>query len=264
MTDHHPAPSHLIQRLIYQWQVFLVALAFFTRIPVPKNTPFSKERLNKANRYFALVGLVVGGVSALVFYGTSHYFTQDIAAGLAIAASVLLTGAFHEDGFSDVCDGFGGGWDVAKKLEIMKDSRLGTYGASGLFLMLGLKWMALSHIAYPVTALIVMHVVSRATAASMIFSYPYVRPDQTSKVKPLANEQSRADLAILIMTAVVVILALLPAYTAPLVIAALICRQLCGIWFTRQIGGYTGDCLGAAQQVTELVGYLVLIAISNS
>ncbi len=264
MTDHHPAPSNLIQRLIYQWQVFLVALAFFTRIPVPKNTPFSKERLNKANRYFAVVGLIVGGISGLVFYGASFFFTQTIAAGLAIAASVLLTGAFHEDGFADVCDGFGGGWDTEKKLDIMKDSRLGTYGATGLFLMLGLKWMALSQIAYPVAALIVMHVVSRATAASMIFSYPYVRLDQTSKVKPLANEQSRVDLLLLIVTAVFVILSLLPAYTAPLIIAALVCRQLCGIWFTRQIGGYTGDCLGAAQQVTELVGYFVIIAISNA
>ncbi|UTV29295.1 adenosylcobinamide-GDP ribazoletransferase [Photobacterium atrarenae] len=246
--------------------MFLVALAFFTRIPIPASTPYSPERLNQANRYFGVVGIIVGGITAAIYLVAQLAFPPPIAVGLTMIASLLLTGAFHEDGLADVFDGFGGGWTPAQKLTIMKDSRLGTYGAAALIMMLGLKWLTLSTLAessnyLPALALLVMHTLSRICAASLIFSYPYVRADAQSKVKPLANQQSQQDLWVLIVTGLIILL-LLPLTSAlALMTAIALIRWGCGRWFVRQLGGYTGDCLGAAQQISELTGYLVLLAL---
>ena len=115
--------------------LLLVALMFFTRIPMPRWVPFDEARLNGASRYFPLVGLLVGAVAALVYGVAVNLWSPALALVLATAATVLLTGAFHEDGFADVCDGFGGGWDREQVLSIMKDSRIGTYGTVGLGLL---------------------------------------------------------------------------------------------------------------------------------
>ncbi|MGF1698861.1 adenosylcobinamide-GDP ribazoletransferase [Photobacterium makurazakiensis] len=252
-----------------QWQIFLVALAFFTRIPIPDNIPYSSERLNQANRYFALVGTLIGVLTALLFLLMQSVFPLTIAIVMSMAFSLLLTGAFHEDGLADVFDGFGGGWNPEQKLDIMKDSRLGTYGASALFIALGLKWATLSAIAshsVTLTALsfVAMHTLSRAVAASLIFSYPYVRLDEQSKVKPLANEQSQYDLWVLILTSLIILL-LLPLNTALcLMVVLAIVRTGCGRWFNKQLGGYTGDCLGATQQLSEIAGYLIILATVTS
>ncbi|GHA60200.1 adenosylcobinamide-GDP ribazoletransferase [Photobacterium aphoticum] len=249
-----------------QWQIFLVALAFFTRIPIPADTPYSPDRLNQANRYFALVGIVVGLISAVAFWLAHCLFPAPIAVLIAMATSLLVTGAFHEDGLADVFDGFGGGWEPAQKLDIMKDSRLGTYGAAALFVALAMKWASLTALAdvnpmYTVIALISLHGLSRAVAASLIVSYPYVRLDEQSKVKPLANQQSPQDLWVLIFTSLIILLFLPLSVAVALTVVLLLVRTLCGRWFQRQLGGYTGDCLGAAQQIAELCGYLVLLTM---
>ena len=248
-----------------QWQVFLVALAFFTRIPIPKSTPYSPERLNQANRYFGAVGIIIGLLTALIYWVFVQIFPIELAVAAAIICGLLLTGAFHEDGLADVFDGFGGGWSVEQKLNIMKDSRLGTYGASALVMMLGCRWavlIALSKIdiLLPVGLLIVMHTLSRICAASLIFSYPYVRADQDSKVKPLANQQSQHDLWVLIATGLIILLLLPLEMAISLTLVLFVVRWLCGKWFQQQLGGYTGDCLGATQQIAELMGYLTLLA----
>ncbi|WP_299014306.1 adenosylcobinamide-GDP ribazoletransferase [uncultured Photobacterium sp.] len=249
-----------------QWQIFLVALAFFTRIPIPSDAPYSPQRLNQANRYFGVVGTIVGVISAIIYLATLTLFPPSIAVALAMIGSLLITGAFHEDGLADTFDGFGGGWKPEQKLEIMKDSRLGTYGACALVMVLGMKWITLTAIGdinpwLPTTALVVMHTLSRVCAASLIFAYPYVRADQHSKVKPLANHQSLHDLWVLIVTGLIILL-LLPLKTTLILIAVLlVTRSLCGKWFERQLGGYTGDCLGAAQQLCELTGYMTLLAL---
>ncbi|MGR5140925.1 adenosylcobinamide-GDP ribazoletransferase [Photobacterium sp. DNB23_23_1] len=249
-----------------QVQIFLIALAFFTRIPIPADTPYSPELLNKANRYFALVGLVVGLASAISFWLSQLILPVSVAVIIAMAVSLLLTGAFHEDGLADVFDGFGGGWQPEQKLEIMKDSRLGTYGASALFVVLAIKWSSLTALAeispaLTTLALLCLHGLSRAAAASLIFSYPYVRLDEQSKVKPLANQQSQQDLWVLIITSFFILL-LFPLPMALLLAAAqLLIRYVCGRWFTQQLGGYTGDCLGACQQLAEVTGYLVILAM---
>ncbi|MGF1876233.1 adenosylcobinamide-GDP ribazoletransferase [Photobacterium frigidiphilum] len=248
-----------------QWQVFLVALAFFTRIPIPKSTPYSSERLNQANRYFGVVGTIIGLLTAIVYWISVQVFPIELAVAAAIICGLLLTGAFHEDGLADVFDGFGGGWSVEQKLNIMKDSRLGTYGASALVMMLGCRWAVLIALAkidilLPVGLLIVMHTLSRICAASLIFSYPYVRADQDSKVKPLANQQSQHDLWVLIATGLIILLLLPLEMAISLTLVLFVVRWLCGKWFQQQLGGYTGDCLGATQQIAELMGYLTLLA----
>ncbi|WP_084419140.1 adenosylcobinamide-GDP ribazoletransferase [Photobacterium sp. J15] len=249
-----------------QWQIFLVALAFFTRIPIPADTPYSPQRLNKANRYFGAVGLIVGLISAAVYLTALIVLPPAIAVALAMVSSLLITGAFHEDGLADVFDGFGGGWQPEQKLAIMKDSRIGTYGSCALVMALGLKWLALSSAAevdvwLPAQFFIIGHTLSRICAASLIFSYPYVRADQQSKVKPLANQQSLHDLWVLIATGLIILL-ILPLESACMLTAILLLtRFLCGKWFNQQLGGYTGDCLGAAQQICEIAGYMTLLAL---
>ncbi|MBY5945468.1 adenosylcobinamide-GDP ribazoletransferase [Photobacterium rosenbergii] len=258
--------SLTLPALKQQGHIFLIALAFFTRIPIPADTPYSAELLNKANRYFALVGLIVGLISAVSFWLAHLVLPVSVAVLIAMATSLLVTGAFHEDGLADVFDGFGGGWQPEQKLEIMKDSRLGTYGAAALFVVLAIKWSSLTALAeispaFTALALFCLHGLSRAVAASLIFSYPYVRLDEQSKVKPLANEQSQQDLWVLIITSFFILLFLPLPMAFILTTALLLVRYACGRWFTRQLGGYTGDCLGACQQLAEITGYLIILAM---
>ncbi|QYK03211.1 adenosylcobinamide-GDP ribazoletransferase [Shewanella psychrotolerans] len=254
--------------MIKELQLFFIAMGFFTRIPMPKWVEVNSERLNQASRYFGAVGIVVGGISALVYVIASELFPSSIAIVLAMIASVLTTGGFHEDGLADTADGFGGGWTLQDKLTIMKDSRVGTYGVLALVFALLLKFVLLSEIALyaphlVVSALIVSHCLSRVLAASLIFSEPYVREDASSKSKPLAQSQTINELAILLITGALALW--ISRITAALGLCALllVLRYLL-IWgFRRQIGGYTGDTLGAAQQVSELSVYLFILALAS-
>ncbi|MBV7314746.1 adenosylcobinamide-GDP ribazoletransferase [Shewanella sp. NIFS-20-20] len=253
--------------LIQQWQLFLIAIGFFTRIPVPQSIQHDSEKLNRASRYFGVVGLVIAGVCALVMCGLAQLLPLSLAVVISMIVSVLLTGAFHEDGLADSADGFGGGWQVSDKLAIMKDSRLGTYGAVTLMLILLLKWQALLLIAEQsltavALALVLAHGLSRVLAATIIFSETYVRDE--GKSKPLANQQQAQDLAILLVTAAGLMLWLLGCGQALgsvlwLILSLVVTRQALVYWFRRQIGGYTGDTLGAAQQISEVLVYLVLL-----
>lgn len=252
-------------KLRQEFELFLIALSFFTRIPVLCKIDYSAEKLNQANRYFGAVGLVVGLISAAAYCLSNLFLPDSLSAGIAILMGLWLTGAFHEDGLADVFDGFGGAWDPKRKLEIMKDSRIGTYGTLALVTIIGFKWFALQEVSHPAIALIVMHTISRVGAASIICALPYVQADKDSKVKPLANVQTLFDIKVLSLTAAVVLLLLLPlAYAVAVFLSALLIRRLCIIWFKRHLGGYTGDCLGAAQQLIEITGYLVLVALTVS
>ena len=117
-----------------QWHLFCLALSFFSRIPVPASTPYSPELLNQSSRYLSLVGLLLGALQALVLLATAQLLPFSIAVLLALMAGLVLTGAFHEDGLADTADGLGGGLSLERKLEIMKDSRVGTYGLVALLL----------------------------------------------------------------------------------------------------------------------------------
>ncbi len=244
---------------------FLTAILFFTRIPCPKWVNHSAEILNKSNRYFSLVGIIVGAISASIYLAAKFIFTEEIAIILSMVASVWTTGAFHEDGFADTCDGFGGGWTKEKILIIMKDSRLGTFGVIGLFSILILKFSSLntlSNLNINVPLLLISgHAISRFTATLLLYTHAYVRDIDSSKIKPTTTQMSTKSLLISAFFGMAplfffcnywVFLSLLPLCITYLYLAS---------FFKKWIGGQTGDCAGALQQVAEVVFYLSLITL---
>ncbi len=241
-------------------ELFLLALGYLTRLPVPASLAFDDARLARAARYFPLVGLVVGAVTAAAFWLSFQLFADKwLALLLSMALGVLLTGGFHEDGFADCCDGFGGGWQPDQVLAIMKDSRLGSYGALGLGLMLATKLAALAALplALVPAALLLAHVASRLLAVSLM-SLPYVR--EGGKAAPVAQALNAGALAL-------ATLPLLPAlwlFDWQVLLAAaaalLVLRWRYAAYLRRRLGGYTGDCLGAAQQLGEVLVYLAVLA----
>ena len=245
-------------------EYFFAALRFFTRLPVPAWVGHSADQLNGAARYFPLVGIVVGAIGAATTRAAALVLPLSLALVAGMAATLLATGAFHEDGFADAVDGFGGGWNREQVLAIMKDSRLGSYGAVGVALLLLAKWNALLELPEDalLAAIVAGHAVSRLASSSLIYSMEYVRDE--GKSKPLAERMGIGEL----LTGGV--FGLLPCLLLPyretllaLLLVALI-TWLAGRYFRRRIGGYTGDCLGAAQQATELAFYVGLLAQWNS
>jgi adenosylcobinamide-GDP ribazoletransferase len=247
-----------------QLKIFFTSLMFFTRIPCPKWVDHSEEYLNKANMYFPFIGWIVGGSSALIFWASSFLFPLSISVIFSIITSILITGAFHEDGFADVCDGFGGGWTKLKILEIMKDSRVGSYGVIGMILMLGTKFTALNQMNLHIipAAMIAGHSISRFAAASVIFTHSYCRENEDSKAKPLAKKMTVTELIIAAIFGFLPLLFLWNYIFLFAVIPVFFVRLYLTHFFEKWIGGYTGDCLGAIQQVTEVVFYLSIGLIS--
>jgi adenosylcobinamide-GDP ribazoletransferase len=128
-----------------EWQIFLTALSFYTRIPIRIDHPDS-DHLNESIKYFPIIGFLTGSLFFVSYIFLSHAFGSDLGILFALLTGILLTGALHEDGFADVCDGFGGGWTKPKILEIMKDSRVGTYGLIGLIFLLLIKFFAIKQL----------------------------------------------------------------------------------------------------------------------
>ncbi|QHT71070.1 adenosylcobinamide-GDP ribazoletransferase [Rhodocytophaga rosea] len=259
-----------MKELLYQEvRIFFTALMFYTRIPCPSFADHKEEYLNKATRYFPFIGFIVASLSFAAFAGAQYLFSSELSVLISIIVSVFTTGAFHEDGFADTCDGFGGGWTKEKILNIMKDSRIGTYGVVGLVLILGVKFFALLDISNKVGLptfglyLVCGHVLSRFFSILIIRLLPYSREDASSKVKPIAKGISATDLMVAsLFTAVplVILVFLHPLFL--LVILPLLLTTLYLKWyFNKWIGGYTGDCLGATQQVNEVIFYLSILSI---
>ncbi len=240
---------------------FFAAVRFFTRLPVPAWVGHSQDQLDHAVRYLSIVGLIVGALGALATWLAAWVLPLSLAVLLGMATTLLVTGAFHEDGFADSCDGFGGGWDKAHVLTIMKDSRLGSYGAIGIMLLLLAKWNALMELEdWLLFSLLAAHASSRAAASTLIYALDYVR-DEDSKAKPLARRMTFAELAVVLLFGLVPCL-LLPWQNA---LCALLLQGLV-VWAwarysVRRIGGYTGDVLGASQQLGELAFYCGLLCV---
>ena len=243
-------------------EYFLGAVRFFTRLPVPAWVGHSAEALNHSARYFPAVGLIVGGIGALVYLAALEFWPQPVAVLLSMAATIYATGAFHEDGLSDAVDGLGGGWDKQRILEIMKDSRVGSFGVAALWLALTGKFALLAALdaALVPWALVAGHAVSRFCSTVLLATMDYVREDLLSKAKPLATRLSPGAFAVAAGFAIAGLLPL-PWDKA---LAGCVLAVLASAWFAakfrRWLGGYTGDCLGAVQQVAEVAFYLGLLA----
>ena len=240
--------------------IFLLTVQFLTRLPVRDASLYTEARMAAIPRYFPAVGLLVGALMAGVWFLASLALPPVLAAILTVAFGLMLTGAFHEDGFADACDGLGGGTDRARALEIMRDSRLGTYGAAGLGLMLGARVAALAALplwAVPV-ALVAGQALSRASAVAAIANSNYARDHGTAK--PVQEGVDRTSLTMALASATL-IAALAATLIGPLAMLAGLALMALGhlamrAAYERKLGGYTGDCLGGVQQCSE-IGFLL-------
>lgn len=255
--------------------IFFTALMFYTRIPCPKNIDHNPEYLNKATRYFSLIGWIVGAVAFGAFWLFDYLIGSEIAVLISMVVSILVTGAFHEDGFADVCDGFGGGWTKEKILLIMKDSAIGAYGAIAVVLLLLTKLMSVSgllkitggsNLNLPIIYFLIFvtaHALSRLAAISIMFTHEYSRDDATSKSKPIAKSFTWREVLGAFFFGLVPLFALsyFQWQFILVLIPVFLMRIYLARYFQKWIDGYTGDCLGATQQVCEVVFYLSAIAI---
>jgi adenosylcobinamide-GDP ribazoletransferase len=249
-----------------QIRLFFIALQFFTRLPIPAWVGFESSWLQHASRYFPLVGCVVAAIAAAVYWVAALLLPAPVAAVLSTAASIYATGAFHEDGFADTCDGLGGGMTRERVLEIMKDSRVGAYGAIGIVCMLAAKLSTLAMLPprVAIAALFMAHPLSRLAATSLIWKLDYVRGE--GKAKPLAQQMTTVEFSIATASALLPAVLLLATGYASLaaVLGAVAAALAAALWlgrkFVRRLGGYTGDCLGAVQQVAEALIYMAVLA----
>ncbi|UGV27573.1 adenosylcobinamide-GDP ribazoletransferase [Rhodopseudomonas boonkerdii] len=243
----------------------LNAIRFLTVLPTPRSdgTP-APDWLARAMKYFPLVGAGIGLASASVFVVGCQIWSPLIGAILAIAASMVLTSALHEDGLADTIDAFGGGWTVEKRLAIMKDSRIGTYGALALGIGCALRITALTML--PIwtgaTALIAMHAAARAMPAFVMNRLAYSGDTAAMKVSYIETPVRSEEMAFLLVTAALAAIPLalisFKSVVIGLLLGGLLGAMLAG-WAKRAIGGYTGDVLGAIEQLFE-IGFLLGIA----
>jgi adenosylcobinamide-GDP ribazoletransferase len=252
-----------------QLHIFFTALMFLTRIPVPRWVHHSHHALQQSARYFSLVGLLVGSIGAITWLLALEWFSIPTAIVLSMLATLLTTGAFHEDGFADCCDAFGGGWTKEKILTIMKDSRLGTFGVAGLFFILALKGLLLFELSVRFSPqmlallLITAHAISRFMPVTIMQQYPYVQDIDASKSKPLADRKLTVPELLTCALFGLMGFAWLPLYCLWALPLMLVARWYAGRYFYKWIGGYTGDCLGATQQVTEICFYAGILIASR-
>lgn len=251
-------------------EYFFAALRFLTRLPVPAWVGHSSEQLNHAARYFTLVGIVVGLIGGGVTWLAAQALPTTLAILLGMAATLLATGAFHEDGFSDSVDGFGGGWEKLRILEIMKDSRVGSFGAIAITMILLTKFVALKELLPRlgldglVAALVAGHALSRLASTSLLCLLDYVREDELAKSKPLARKLSAGEWSCAALFGFAPLAVLLAMDVAPAKVFAALALVVATTFYakrylTKHLGGYTGDCLGATQQVAEVAIYLGLL-----
>lgn len=235
----------------------LAAFTLFTRLPAWRLRRIPPESFSRAVNWWPVVGLVTGGLAAGVLWCAAAIFPPMAATVLALGARALFTGAFHEDGLGDFFDGFCGGRTPERTLEIMKDSRTGSYGVVGLILYFALAVALLS--ALPVrTAVTVVFVgdpLSKAVAAQLVNVLPYARRDGDSKLKTSYRRMKAPMLVCMLAVGIAPAAVLLPsslwiAAAAPAAMLAVLAMLM-----KRRIGGYTGDCCGAAFLLCETAFY---------
>ena len=246
---------------------FALAVQFLTRLPIPAQIKFTPERMAGSVAYYPLVGLLVGALSAAVFWVAGLVLPLLVSIILAVAAGFLLTGGFHEDGLADTFDGIGGGLTRERALEIMKDSRIGTYGTLALVSCVALKVAALSALSQASPLLVLgllpaAHGLSRFSSVMVIATSRYVRDEGTGK--PVARSSSARVLIIAGITAAAILAGLVwagpPMLTLYGVIGLVAGHVLMRAFFEGKLKGYTGDTLGAVQQLSEIGFYLGVLA----
>ncbi len=251
---------------LHELRLFFVALQFLSRLPVPRWVGFEPQWLNACVRHFPAAGAVIGACGAAVLWAAQTIWPPWVAALLAVASSMWLTAAFHEDGLADTFDALLGAAPREKALAIMKDSRIGSYGAAAMAVALGLRVAlvaeALRHgAAFAACALVASHMLGRAGAVGLMALLPYAGDADHAKAKPLAQHVRRRDVALAAGWCLVLLALPLDPWRSLGAAAAVVgvVLALRG-WLARRLGGYTGDTLGAAEQIGEVAVLLALTA----
>jgi len=251
--------QQLIKRAINR---YFIAQMFLTRLPTPSSVEWSEEELAASTIWFPAVGVVIGVIASVAWLAANALWGTQLAAIAAVAAAIIATGAFHEDGLADSADGLGGAFDVQKKLSIMRDSRIGTYGSVALITVVLAKAVALANAPSQGTTIIGMlisaHVIARWTSLPLIYNNAYVREQGTGKPFAATVTLSRVLYSSFFTLLIVVLCVQMKTiYLLVTVVAFLLLAQT---WLRRQLGGITGDTLGAVNSLAELLVYLVLTA----
>ncbi|MDO4692934.1 MAG: adenosylcobinamide-GDP ribazoletransferase [Porphyromonadaceae bacterium] len=245
------------------WRSFLAASSMFTRLPAWRLANLTKEDYEHTVDWWPVIGLITGGVMAGVFVAGSYLFSPLIALLLAIAARLVLTGAFHEDGLGDFFDGFGGGRSREQILSIMKDSHVGSYAVIGYvlyYLLFTSVCLSLPVCMIPMV-LLVSDVFAKFVSSLQVQLLPYARTSETSKTGVVYKSSRLIPLVLSVILAVGLPSILLPPYMLmAFILPLLIGLSLMG-YIRRRIGGYTGDCCGAIFLLTELACLLAIAAV---
>jgi adenosylcobinamide-GDP ribazoletransferase len=247
-----------------QIDIFLAAVMFLTRLPVGRFHQFREEDLATSTLYFPVVGALIGLAGGLALLA-SAVMPSFVAVLISMLVTICLTGGLHEDGLADSADGLIGGLDLPRRLEIMKDSRIGTYGALALWFSLTAKLVLVQsllavNLLTAVRASVVAHCLGRTATVALLAGLPYVRAEY-SKSSPFGNKVTLRQLAIVLLFSTILSLLLLRLQGVLCVAVAIAVTLLCGLYFKSKIGGITGDCLGAANQLVELSAYLSLVTL---
>ncbi|KPA14702.1 cobalamin-5-phosphate synthase [Candidatus Magnetomorum sp. HK-1] len=245
--------------ILNEWRVFNHAIIFFTQIPLLKSFQYTEINANKAIRYLPVIGCIVGLWAALIFFVCKMIFPLEISVFLSMLATILLTGALHEDGFADFCDSLGG-MTLEKKLSIMKDSNMGAFGVIGIIGILFGKFLFLIHLpASHIPAILISgHVISRFVILFFMLLLPYAGEKKSSKSLTIVENKHLSNILIAFIFTVFIHI-FMPLYTLfsiPIIACIII---FLFYFYKKNIGGYTGDYLGAAQQLIENAHYLSMV-----
>jgi len=250
--------------IVQEVRLFWTAVTLLTRLPAPHLKGFQEDWLARSAPYFPVVGLIVGLLAAAVHRLAAFLWPEPVPAVLTLAAAAWLTGGLHEDGWADLFDGLAAsraGQEPQRMLEAMKDSRIGSTGALALVLLLLGKLGAIVLLPAPrvAAALVAVHVLSRWSSLPLLWKLPYARPEG-GMARALAGGVSGARLLSGTLVAVLIVAAALLWTSLPALAVAAIATLGAGLFFKRRLGGITGDCLGATNQLVELGVLLALAA----
>jgi adenosylcobinamide-GDP ribazoletransferase len=245
-------------------RAFLLALRFLTVIPLGRGQEINSDSVAAAGKYYPLVGLVLGGLFWLFYYGSQFFFPMAVSTGLLILFWVLLTGALHLDGSADCLDGLYGGSDPDSRLRIMKDVQLGTMGTVGLILILGIKFLVLREIlSFPSLWIwiVLIPALSRWTPIFLSLTCPYARPGG-GLGQALVQGTGKKEFFWATLLAWGPVLFVGRLYGLGLILVLLWWSFFCGRYFIKKLGGITGDVMGAVIETSELWAMLYVLGVA--
>lgn len=247
--------------VVRQWKIFCASLIFFSRIPARLKEEQVDEYFKHSIRYLPFVGILVSTLAAGAFYLVLQFLSLELAIINYFVLSALLTGALHEDGFADSCDGFGGGWDKEQILTIMKDSRIGTYGVLGLIFLFLTKFFLLIELPAHLIPMSLIGSASLSRAVTVLAAWSLEYATLSNAKSSTVARFSLQDLIIALLLGMLPVLLFFGGkllWIMLMLALPLLTAFLFRMYMKRKIGGYTGDCLGAVQQLSEVSIYLAL------